>query len=74
MLGGLLMIALFALSIVVPLLVYHFLIFPNVDGVAQDLSWFNYDGQSQHFLYWLGFWSIVILAAITCLNVKANDK
>lgn len=74
MLGGILVVAILAAVIAVPLLVYHFLIFPNVDGVAQDLTWFKYDNQSQHFLYWTGFWGIVILAAIAGVSIKAQDK
>jgi len=40
--------------------VYHFLIFPNVDGVAQDIDWYNYDKDSQHFIYWFWFWTVGI--------------
>lgn len=47
---------LMAVILVVPLLVYHFLMFPNLNGVVQDLAWYNYDDQSEHFLYWFGFW------------------
>lgn len=55
------------------LAVYHFLVFPNVDGVAQDLEWFNYDGNSQHFLYWFGFWSIILFGGILS-SAKVNSK
>ena len=47
--------------IVIPLLIYHFLIFPNFDGVMQDLRWYNYDDESQHYLYWSVFWVIAIV-------------
>ncbi len=50
--------------VAIPILIYHFLIFPNFDGVVQDLSWYNYDDQSQHFLYWVGFYSSGIFGAI----------
>lgn len=52
--------ALMVLVVSIPLLVWHVLVFPNLDGVVQDLDWYNYDSQSQHFLYWLGFWFIAI--------------
>lgn len=51
-------IALFAIAISIPLLIYHFLVFPNVDGFINDLGFYNADEQSQHFLYWFWFWTI----------------
>lgn len=53
--------------------VYHLLVFPNLDGVAQDLSWYNYDDQSQHFLYWFGFWSIILFGGILS-TTKATTR
>lgn len=56
-----------AIIIIVPLvslLVWTFLIFPNIDGIAQDLSWYRYDNQSQHYLYWSGFWILLIVGGI----------
>ena len=60
MMGILSAILMFVL--VVPILVYHFLVFPNFDGIAQDLTFYKYDTSSQHFLYWAGFWTIAILS------------
>ena len=57
----------------IPILIYHFLIFPNIDGVIQDLDWYNYDDSSQHFMYWLGFWWSGIFGAIfgnSMVNMK----
>ena len=44
--------------IAIPLLVYHFLVFPNVDGFINDLAFYNADETSQHFLYWFWFWTV----------------
>lgn len=60
----LLFLAIIPVFIAIPILIYHFLIFPNFDGVIQDLSWYKYDDQSQHFLYWVGFYSSGIFGAI----------
>lgn len=57
-------IFIFALIVVGGMLIYHFLIFPNIDGVAQDTSFYNYDNDSQHYLYWFGFWMIWIFGSI----------
>ncbi len=69
----LLLFAIFPIFIAVPVLIYHFLVFPNVDGVAQDLSWYNYDDSSQHFLYWLGFWSSAIIGGILGGSIKNGN-
>ena len=55
-----LIVGLMALFVVIPLLIYTFLIFPNFDGVMQDLTWFKYDSNSQHYLFWFGFWFVAI--------------
>lgn len=52
--------------------IYHFFVFPNVDGVAQDVSWYNYDEQSKHFLYWFWFWSIILFGGILS-STKVNN-
>jgi hypothetical protein len=62
-----------ALVIAIPILIWHFLIFPNLDGVVQDLEWYNYDMESQHFLYWLGFWTIGLSSGIFGLS-KSGGK
>ena len=64
MIRVLIVFGLFGLAISIPLLIYHFLMFPNLDGVVQDLSWYNYDEESQHFVYWFGFWFMGIFGFI----------
>ena len=59
--------------VAIPILIYHFLIFPNLDGVIQDFSWDNYDDQSQHFLYWVGFYSTGIFGAILGSSARSSD-
>lgn len=59
----LIIIGLIALVVFLPLIIYHFLVFPNINGVAQDLEWYLYDNESEHFLYWFGFWMIVLFGA-----------
>ena len=56
MLFPIIIIGCIAAVVSLPLIIYHFLMFPNLNGVVQDLDWFNYDADSQHFLYWFGFW------------------
>ena len=56
----------------IPLLAYHFLIFPNFDGFMQDLSIYNYDGESQHFLYWSGFWFITLVFSIAAIMASKD--
>jgi len=53
--GGVAFLILLAL-VAIPIAIWTWLIFPNVDGMFQDLDWYNYDEMSQHFLYWTGFW------------------
>lgn len=57
------------LLILVPLIIFTFLIFPNIDGVFQDLSWYNYDKMSQHFLYWFFFWGVAGTGALGTLTL-----
>jgi len=61
---ALLLLGAIPVFVAIPILIYHFLVFPNIDGVVQDLSWYNYDNNSQHFLYWLGFYSSGIVGGI----------
>jgi hypothetical protein len=58
---------------IVILLVYHFLIFSNIDGIAHNISFYKYDGNSQHFIYWTFFWLIVILGS-TRVAVKIKHE
>jgi len=51
-------IVLFVLIIASPLLIYHFLIAPNIDGFFNDLDFYQADENSAHFLYWFFFWGI----------------
>lgn len=62
--AGLLLFGLIPLFIAIPLLIYHFLIFPNIDGVMHDLTIYQVDSDSQHYLYWSGFWGFGILGGI----------
>jgi len=59
--------------IAIPLLIFNFLIFPNIDGVFQDLSWYNYDGMSQHFLYWFFFWGVAGTGALGTLTLVKSS-
>lgn len=56
--------------VAIPILMYHFLIFPNIDGVVQDLTWYSYDHQSQHFIYWTGFYASAIVGGILGASLK----
>lgn len=67
-----LMLILTPVIVAIPILIYHFLIFPNFDGIAQDISIYNYDEQSQHYLYWSGFWSIAITFTGLGIAVSKN--
>ena len=60
--------------IAIPILIYHFLIFPNIDGVVQDLTWYAYDNQSQHFIYWFGFWSSAIFGGVLGSSLRMNNN
>lgn len=51
------------LIIFLPLIIYTFLVFPNFDGIMQNVHWYTYDKNSQHFLYWAGFWLIVLFGS-----------
>ena len=69
-----LLLGLIPVFVAIPILIYHFLIFPNLDGVVQDISWYNYDNQSQHFLYWIGFYSSGIVGGILgSSSVRSNN-
>ena len=56
-------IGMVVLFIALPLLIYTFLVFPNFDGVVQNIHCYTYDKNSQHFLYWTGFWTIVLFGS-----------
>lgn len=62
------------LLISAPLLIYHFLIFPNVDGVIQNITWYVYDDMSQHFVYWFFFWGTAIGGALTSFGMVNRSK
>ena len=76
MIAEALTLAIILAILAVPILVYTYLIFPNFDGLAQDISWFKYDDQSQHYLYWAGFWIIIVLSVIGAIAVAigGNNK
>lgn len=59
-----LIIGVIPLFVAIPILIYHFLVFPNIDGMIQDISWYNYDSQSQHYLYWIGFYASGIFGGL----------
>ena len=61
-------IFLIILAISAPLLIYHFLIFPNVDGFFNDLDFYSSDETSQHFLYWFFFWNIAFGSGIVVVT------
>jgi len=63
-----------ALLIAAPLLIFTFLIFPNIDGVLQDISWYNYDDMSQHFLYWFFFWGVAGGGALGTLTLVKSSS
>lgn len=65
-------IFLIILAISVPLLIYHFLIFPNIDGFFNDLNFYTSDESSQNYLYWFFFWNIAFGSGIVVVTkVKA---
>ena len=70
----LLAVAIISAFIALPILLYHFLIFPNIDGVVQDISWYNYDSDSQHFLYWVGFYASGVFGGILGASAGSSNK
>lgn len=57
--------------IIIILVLYHFLIFPNIDGLSHNITFYKYDSNSQHFIYWTFFWLIVILGSTrVAVNIK----
>lgn len=67
-------IVLIVLCISAPLIIYHVLIFPNVEGFFNDLDFYTPDESSQHFLYWFFFWNIAFgsgLVVVSKVNAKA---
>ncbi len=56
------LVILLAVIVASPLLVFHFLIAPNIDGFFNDLSFYNPDDMSSHYLYWFFFWGIAFSA------------
>lgn len=66
--GAGIIILLIGVFLAAPLLVYHFLVFPNIDGVFNDLSFYENDGQSQHFLYWFFFWGAFTGGSVTIIS------
>lgn len=59
-LGGSIIGAIIVVIILIPLLIWTFLIFPNVDGMMQDLDWYKYDDMSSHYIFWTGFWLLIV--------------
>jgi hypothetical protein len=70
----LLVLAIIPAFITLPTVLYHFLIFPNIDGVVQDLSWYNYDSDSKHFLYWVGFYASGVFGGILGASTGSSNK
>jgi len=69
---GIGVVGLIILIIAIPLIVYHFLIYPNVEGFFGDLDFYNPDGDSNHFLYWFWFWNIAFSSGLVVVSrVKA---
>ncbi len=69
---GIGLVGLVILILALPLIVYHFLIFPNVEGFFGDLDLYNPDESSPHFLYWFFFWNIAFGSGIVVVSrVKA---
>ena len=65
--------AVIVLLICAPLAVYHFLIFPNIVGVFEDLTWYAYDDMSQHFIYWFFFWGVAGTGALGTLSIVSKS-
>ena len=68
-LGGSLIGGFIVLIVVLPLLIWMFLIFPNVDGMMQDIDWYNYDEMSGHFIFWAGFWLLIVGSGVGSLGL-----
>jgi len=56
------------------LAIYHFLIFPNIDGVFNDLNFYVADGSSSHYLYWFFFWGVGLSGFLGALKVTSNKS
>lgn len=75
MIEVLFVIGMILLFIALPLMIYTFLVFPNFDGVAHNIHWYTYDENSQHYLYWFGFWMIVLFGAKSASgSIKSKEK
>lgn len=57
-------ILLFGAIVTGGLLAYHFLVFENIGGFFNDLDFYNYDTESEHYLYWFFFWNIILFSGI----------
>lgn len=66
------LILFFAIFVSIGLAAYHFLIFDNVQGFFEDLDFYNPDDQSQHYLYWFFFWSIVLFSGVGARAAQQN--
>ena len=66
-------VVLIILAISAPLIIYHVLIFPNVEGFFGDLNFYSPDESSTHFLYWFFFWNIAFGSGIVVVS-KVNAK
>ena len=53
-------VGLIVLLVIAPLLIFHFLISPNIDGFFNDLDFYNADAESSHYLYWFFFWGVAL--------------
>lgn len=67
-------LALIVLIILAPLIIYHFLVAPNVIGVFEDFDFYNADKESAHFLYWFWFWSVAFSTTITFLKINSRNN
>jgi len=58
--GGSVIGSLIIIAIIMPLIIWMVFVFPNVDGMLQDVDWYMYDNESQHFIFWSGFWILAM--------------
>ena len=68
----LLIVPVMAAFIAAPILIYHFLFFPNLNGVMMDIEWYIYDNESQHYLYWFGFYASGVLGGILGASMRST--
>jgi glucan phosphoethanolaminetransferase (alkaline phosphatase superfamily) len=57
-------IVLIAVFSAVGMAIFTYVIFPNFDGLAQNITVLNYNEEVKHYLYWSIVWIFALLAVL----------